>query len=309
MVFLNGLDNGKVTMLEHNVDVLIIGGGVGGLTLAQWLTGLGRTWRIIERETQLGGALAASQYVLKWIPGQAQISGRDYLAAMVAQVDPAHCMLATQLSAVHVAADSTRTASQGDAGFACTLSNGAQILARKLVFACGATAFSPFPAAERIIVGAGLQKIAHIGAGQRVAVLGGGDNAADHALILAEMSCAVTMLMRGKLRVSVGLLRQLLETPAIGIKPDCGEFLLQATPSGVVVQGEHYAYAAVYFGYQASTQLSALPVLSNAAGELRAGVFTLGDMTQPQFPNILLTQGQAAVIAKRIDFELSRDAG
>lgn len=289
-------------MLERNVDVLIIGGGVGGLTLAQWLTGLGRTWRIVEREAALGGALADSQYILKWIPGQAAMSGRDYLAAMAAQIDTEHCSLATQLDMVQVGTD----LSQGN--FVCSLSNGELIHAKKLVFACGATPFSPFPESERVIVGAGLQKIAHIAAGQRVAVLGGGDNAADHALILAEMGVAVTMLVRGKLRASAALLQQLQQQPTIVLKTDCQEFALAATAEGVVVQGEHYDYAAVYFGYQVSPQLKAFPTLKTAKGALLDGVFAVGDMTQPEFPNILLTQGQAAVVAKQIDFELSRDA-
>jgi thioredoxin reductase len=289
-------------MVARKVDVLIIGGGIGGLTLAQWLTGLGRSWRIVEREAALGGPLADSQYILKWIPGQAEISGRDYLAAMVAQIDAAQCALNAQLNVVNVAAD----LSQGD--FVCSLSNGELIHAKKLVFACGATPFSPFPESERVIVGAGLQKISHIAAGQRVAVLGGGDNAADHALILAEMGVAVTMLARGKLRVSAALVQQLHQNAAIVMKTECEEIELVATEDGVIAQGEHYDYAAVYFGYQASPQLNAFPVLKTAAGALREGAFAIGDMTQPEFPNILLTQGQAAVVAKQIDFELSHSA-
>ena len=289
-------------MVARKVDVLIIGGGIGGLTLAQWLTGLGRSWRIVEREAQLGGPLADSQYILKWIPGMAEISGRDYLAAMVAQIDAAQCALGTQLSAVKVAAD----LSQSD--FVCSLSNGELIHAKKLVFACGATPFSPFPEAERVIVGAGLQKISHIAAGQRVAVLGGGDNAADHALILAEMGVAVTVLVRGKLRASAALLQQLRQNSAIEIKTDCGDVELVATPDGVTVQGEHYDYAAVYFGYQASPQLNEFPILTTTSGALREGVFSIGDMTQPEFPNVLLTQGQAAVVAKQIDAQLSHAA-
>ncbi len=297
---MNKMSDGE--MVERKVDVLIIGGGIGGLTLAQWLTGLGRSWCMVEREATLGGPLANSQYILKWIPGQSEISGRDYLAAMVAQLDAAHCALGTQLSAVSVVADLSPV------DFVCHLSNGELIHAKKLVFACGATPFSPYPASERVIVGAGLQKIAHIAAGQRVAVLGGGDNAADHALILAEMGAAVTMLVRGNLRVSAALLQLLRQNSAIVIKTACDQIQLAATVNGVVVQGEQYDYAAVYFGYQPSTQLSAFPVLSTAAGELRDGVFAIGDMTQPEYPNILLTQGQAAVVAKQIDAQLSHVA-
>jgi thioredoxin reductase len=286
-------------MVERKVDVLIVGGGVGGLTLAQWLTGLGRSWLIVEQAAVLGGPLANSDYILKWIPGQAEISGRDYLAAMVAQIDAAHCARATQLSAVAVDAD------VGQGEFVCTLSHGDVIHAKKMVFACGATPFSPFPESARVIVGPGLQKIAHIAAGQRVAVLGGGDNAADHALILAEMGVAVTMLVRGQLRTSAALLQQIRQQPMILICTDCQELVLSTNATGVQVQGEHYDYAAVYFGYQASPQLQAFPVLKTAAGALRDGVFAIGDMTQPEFPNILLTQGQAAVVAKQIDAQLS----
>jgi len=296
------MKNDAVTQLERQVDVLIIGGGVGGLTLAQWLTGLGRSWCLLERESHLGGPLAISEYVLKWIPGQAQISGRDYLTAMVAQIDLANCELSAQLSAVTMDMDLNQPE------FACTLSHGGKLRAKKLVFACGATPFSPFPESERVIVGPGLQKIAHITAGQRVAVLGGGDNAADHALILAEMGVTVKMLVRGQLRVSAALMQQLRQNAAIVIKTDCQSIELSTVDESVLVQGERYDYAAVYFGYQPSNQLRAFPALNKIDGQFQAGVFAIGDMTEPAFPNILLTQGQAAVVAKQIDFELSRDA-
>lgn len=290
--------NGEATATVRKVDVCIIGAGVGGLTLAQWLTGLGRSWCIVERESHLGGPLATSDYILKWIPSHAQISGRDYLAAMVAQIDTTHCERAAQLSKVLVR-------DEADFRFECVLSNGVLVQAKKLVFACGATPFSPYSIAERVIVGPGLQKIAHIHAGQRVAVLGGGDNAADHALILAEMGVFVTMWVRGQLRASAAFLQQIQHNAAIAIKTNCQSIDVSADADSVLVQGERYDYAAVYFGYQVSQQLNVFPELIKSAGELHEGVFVIGDMTQPEFPNILLTQGQAAVVAKQIDTQLS----
>ncbi|MGL6042099.1 MAG: hypothetical protein ACRC01_12995, partial [Deefgea sp.] len=109
-------------------------------------------------------------------------------------------------------------------------------------------------------------------------------------------------------RASAALLRQLQalqQQHPIIIKTDCQEFELAATAQSVQVQGEHYDYAAVYFGYQPSAQLKAFPALKTATGQLQEGVFAIGDMTQPTFPNILLTQGQAAVVAKQIDAQLS----
>ncbi|WP_254456712.1 FAD-dependent oxidoreductase [Deefgea piscis] len=285
-------------MTDHCVDVLIIGGGVGGLTLAQWLTGLGRSWRIVEREAYLGGPLAHSQYVLKWIPGWPAVSGRDYMAAIVAGIETAHCELACELTQIQ--------RNQIDPAWRCQLSNGRAMVAKKLVFACGAAPVSPFAPAERVIVGPGLQKIAHLQTGDRVLVLGGGDNAAEHALILQEMGCSVVMLVRHALRAS-SVLAQQLRASQIDFRVYGDALPLNVSASGIELFGESYDYAAVYYGYQPSTVVTDFPVLYGPEQQISRDVFILGDMTGPTYPNILLTQGQAAVVAKQIDHALSGD--
>ncbi|WP_288842251.1 FAD-dependent oxidoreductase [uncultured Deefgea sp.] len=284
--------------MTDNVEVLIIGGGVGGLTLAQWLTGLGRSWRIVEREAYLGGPLAHSQYVLKWIPGWPAVSGRDYMAAILAGIDTAHCELSGELTQIEM--------DEIDPGWRCQLSNGRGMRAKKLVFACGAAPVSPFAPAERVIVGPGLQKIAHLQTGHRVLVLGGGDNAAEHALILQEMGCSVVMLVRSALRASAVLAQQ-LRAAQIDLRVHGDALPLNVSASGVELFGESYDYAAVYYGYQPSTAATVFPLLYGPDQRISRDVFILGDMSGPSYPNILLTQGQAAVVAKQIDHALSGD--
>ncbi|WP_348943905.1 FAD-dependent oxidoreductase [Chitinibacter sp. FCG-7] len=276
----------------QEIDVLIVGGGVGGITLAQWLTGLGRSWRIVEQEGELGGALKHSEYPLKWIPALPQISGAQYLAQMKAAIDQQYCYLAQQVQSISLAD-----------GFECGLSSGQQIRAKKLVFACGASPYSPFKAAERIIVGPGLARFNAIEPASRVAVLGGGDNALEHALFLHQRHCRVDLYARDQLRASSAFLQQLQAT-RIQVFTQCPQIELLQQGEKVLLNQQQYDYACVYYGYAPSNILTKFPLLSLPDSGLREGVHLIGDMTNAPFPSVLLTQGQAAQLAKQLDFEL-----
>jgi thioredoxin reductase len=274
------------------IDVLIVGGGIGGITLAQWLTGLGRSWRIVERDSALGGALKNSDYALKWIPALPDVSGRQYLAQMRAGIDQQYCWLNTEVAAINIADR-----------FHCQLSCGLSIQAKKIVFACGASPYSPFAATERIIVGAGLEQFNAIKPGARIAVLGGGDNALEHALLLHQRGCTVELYVRNELRASAAFLSQLQQTP-IKVHTQCQNLNPVAVGEYIQLGDELYDYACVYYGYQPSPILKQFPQLLLTDSSPVEGVYTIGDMTQPKYPNILLTQGQAAQLAKQLDADL-----
>ncbi|QLG89523.1 NAD(P)/FAD-dependent oxidoreductase [Chitinibacter bivalviorum] len=275
----------------QQVDALIVGGGVAGMTLALWLTGLARTWLIVEREAELGGCLRDSQYPLKWIPAFEQISGQDYVAKMRAQLDPTHCLLASEITTIE----------RGDT-WRCQLSNGHRIEARKIVFACGATPYSPYPPHPRLIVGPGMQKIAVIGPMHRVAVLGGGDNAFEHALILAERGCQVDLYCRSKFRASA-VMYIAVKQSNIALYENTHLEQPSLLDNKVVLNQQEYDYACIYYGYQPSSIISQYSVLfeDQALQQLHADIAVIGDMNGGAFPNVLSSQGQAAELAKCLD--------
>ncbi|MBE9607859.1 FAD-dependent oxidoreductase [Chitinilyticum piscinae] len=280
-----------------DAEVLIIGGGVGGLTLAQWLSGMGHRWLLLEAAAQAGGALAHSDYPLKWIPGFAGISGRQYMARVLAEVDAARLLCGDQPETVEVLRH----------GFALQTRLGRNVRVRSLALACGARPFSPYPPAPRLLVGPGLAALAEVVPGMRVAVLGGGDNALEHALILARRGCAVSVLARGAIRGSALLRQQVVAEPAIAVHEHCGALQPACDMAGVSLAGQRYDYACVFYGYEPVPVLAQFPQLAvNGLPAEERGVFWLGDMTRPAYASVLLTQGEAAVVARKLDDYLQR---
>lgn len=275
-------------------DVLIVGGGVGGMTLAQWLSGLGYRWALLERNERIGGPLAGSDYPLKWIPGFVQISGREYMALLQAALPVAPMFTGDELDTV-----------RRDGHFIATTRQGRGVRARVLAFACGADVRSPYPPSPRLLVGASLAALARMQRGDRVAVLGGGDNALEHAEILADRGCQVSLLARAALKGSALLRRRVRSNPAIRITEHAGELLPVMSGNTLSIQGVEYDYGCVFYGYEPSPALHRFPaLLCGGLPDEAAGVFWLGDMTSPAFASVLLTQGEAAVVARKIDHYL-----
>ncbi|WP_273429727.1 NAD(P)/FAD-dependent oxidoreductase [Chitinibacter tainanensis] len=281
------------------VEVLIVGGGIAGLTLAQWLSGLERRWLLLERG-ELGGCLRESDYPLKWVPGFADISGRDYVARLLAQVPTEHCRSHTTLASI---------APSPAGGWQGTLSTGESWAAQRVVLACGVAPYAPFAPHPRLIVGPGLMQLAHLQAGDAVAILGGGDNALEHALLLHARGCVVTVYTRGAFRASKAMY-QAASHAGISLQSYTPVDELADAPAGLCLpqlSGQPvYAAVAVYYGYRPPAILAEFPALRGASGAgLAAGVDMIGDMREDPDPNLLLAQGQAAQLAKQLDRQLA----
>ncbi len=273
--------------------MLIVGGGVGGLTARRWLSGLGRRVGVIERSAVLGGCLAASDYPLKWLPGWGEIAGSSYIAKLVADSGAGPLWLQQELTAVGYEGGVWQLHGRGDLRWQ----------ARALVLACGAEPYSPYPAHPRLIVGAQREHLLAL-QGQRVAILGGGDNAIEHALLLHAAGCCVTLHARGALRGNPAMLAR-LHAAAVPLLTGLGPIAVQADADGVTVCGARYDHAAVFFGYRPSSLLQQWPQLAcDGLPDATRQVYWVGDMRAPRFPNVLSTQGDAAVVAKALDAAL-----
>jgi thioredoxin reductase len=273
-------------------DVLIVGGGISGITLALWLNGLGRSWRIVEKEKELGGVLKNSEYPLKWIPSLPNVTGKQYVEMMKLDLDIACCLVSDEVVDINPSKE-----------FLSVLASGREISSKSIVFACGSSAFSPYPPFERMIVGADLDKLSSIQTHEHVAVLGGGDNAVEHALFLYEKGCIVDLYARNSLRASF-LLKNILESKPIKIFSHMGAIDVVEDGGRLIVNDCKYDYVCVFYGYSPSRVIHNFPQLTLDQSKLIPSVFAIGDMCNPDFPNLLLAQGQAAQLAKLIDLEL-----
>lgn len=169
-------------------DILIVGGGVAGLTAAIYARRAGRAALVLEG-VGLGGQIAASHLVENY-PGVASISGSDFAEALAAQAKA----LGAEVKYGQVTA-AERTAG----GFRLTAGK-REYEGRALILCTGAKHRRLGLENEDSYVGRGVSYCATCdGAffrGKAVAVVGGGDSALQSALFLSQLCSSVTLIHR-----------------------------------------------------------------------------------------------------------------
>lgn len=169
-------------------DILIVGGGVAGLTAAIYARRAGRTALVLEA-MGLGGQIAASPLVENY-PGVASISGSELSDALAGQ--------AKALGA-EVKYGQVRLAEKTAGGFRLTAGK-REYEGRALILCTGAKHRKLGVEREDEYVGHGVSYCATCdGAffrGKATAVVGGGDSALQSALFLSQLCSSVTLIHR-----------------------------------------------------------------------------------------------------------------
>lgn len=169
-------------------DILIVGGGIAGLTAAIYARRAGRTALVLEA-MGLGGQIAASHLVENY-PGVASISGSDLSDALAGQAKALGAEVKYgQVTAVEKTAH----------GFRLTAGK-REYEGRALILCTGAKHRKLGVEREDEYVGHGVSYCATCdGAffrGKAVAVVGGGDSALQSALFLSQLCASVTLIHR-----------------------------------------------------------------------------------------------------------------
>lgn len=169
-------------------DILIVGGGIAGLTAAIYARRAGRTALVLEA-MGLGGQIAASPLVENY-PGVASISGNELSDALAGQ--------AKALGA-EVKYGQVTGAEKTAGGFRLTAGK-REYEGRALILCTGAKHRKLGVEREDEYVGHGVSYCATCdGAffrGKAVAVVGGGDSALQSALFLSQLCASVTLIHR-----------------------------------------------------------------------------------------------------------------
>ena len=173
-------------------DVIIIGAGPAGLSAALWCDELGLETLVIEQGAEVGGQLLSvynpvGNYL--GVETRDGLSLRDLFAAQVAEKE---FDLWTQVEVESVDLRARRVA----------LRSGEQLQAISLIIATGVRRRTLGVPGEAELRGRGVIESATrdraLLAGADVCVVGGGDAAAENALLLAEVCPTVTLVHRGK---------------------------------------------------------------------------------------------------------------
>lgn len=174
------------------LDVIILGAGPAGLTAALWCDELGLDTLVLESEEHVGGQLLQVYNPIDNYPGVTVANGRELIELFSTKVSAANFDLWTG-----VEIDSLNLK-----GKTVTLKSGEELQAISLIVATGVRRRVLGIPGETEFAGKGIIESATRDreqfAGADVCVVGGGDAAAENALLLAEVCPTVTLVLRGK---------------------------------------------------------------------------------------------------------------
>lgn len=203
----------KMRAERSHYDLIVIGGGPAGLTAALYAAREGIDTLVIERAA-LGGQAAATER-LDNMPGFADgIEGAQFADQLRRQAARFGVEMLQAQDVVGM---------RSPAGYHCVgIADGTEYSAHALLLASGSRYRRLGVPGENEFVGAGIHFCATCDGpfykGRPVAVVGGGNSAAEESLFLANLAQHVTLLVRGEqLKASQVIQEQVLRRPEITV--------------------------------------------------------------------------------------------
>lgn len=311
----------------------ILGAGPAGLSAALWLHNLGFEPRVLDVADHAGGLQNLNFLANEWVLGQPGLAGPALAARFVAHARAAGISLQTGVRPVRLegATGAFRLRLDDDSILACAavlVATGTRYRAAEVL--AGVPGLAGIPA-DHIAYGPHAFADLAARAGQRVLIVGGGDNAYENARLLAPTAAHVTLAMRSRPRAQQGLAADVAAAVAAGRCRVVYPAVVTALAAGaaglevalgvagnselVVVDRIH-----VLAGYQPNTAFlrELLPPASFAALRLDGqgyldvddagrcglpGLYAAGDVCNPRFPSVVSALAQGAVAAKTIEMD------
>lgn len=303
------------------MHALILGAGPAGLSCANALHSFGLPAVVIERGAEIGGAQRANFHPNLWLLGAPPEEPGHVMTARMAQhfaTLPIALYRQTELVAV-----------RGEPGRfevdLITPDENLTLIVPALVIATGtrprSTAALQALAAQTPAVYIGPLKEAERNqlTNCRVLILGGGDNAFDHARMLAEQGCTVTVCARGRFNARPHFIADCAGSPAIRLHEHCSATALAATANEILTdlgQGtETFDALVCLWGYQPNSEVVQRFEPSLRPHHLPAGhidtdrwqrtsidrLYAVGDVTDTPQPSIAVAVAQGLTAARAIE--------
>jgi thioredoxin reductase (NADPH) len=294
-------------------DVLIIGAGPAGLSAARWCDELGLDTLVLEQNEEVGGQLLSVHNPIENYLGVRAANGRELSDRFVEQTKDCDFDLWTnvELAGVDLKAKRVR------------LRSGEELHSIAIIIATGLRRRQLGIPGEAEFIGRGMIESSgdrEAFAGKDVCVIGGGDAAAENALLFAEACPTVTLVHRGKkLRARREFAEQLQTLHCITVFPESvvrriiGSDRVEAVeieragaikPFQMAVQG-----VIVRIGFEPNTELfrdqlkvddRAYAIISSLQETSVENVFAVGDVANPLAPTISSAVGAGATAARVI---------
>jgi thioredoxin reductase (NADPH) len=300
-------------------DVLIIGAGAAGLSAARWCDELGLDTLVLEQEEEVGGQLLSVFNPVENYLGVRAANGPELRDLFVAQTTDCDFDLWTNVEIESVDLKARRV----------KLKSGEDLQSITIIVATGLRRRRLGIPGESEFAGLGIVESAtrdrELLAGKDVCVIGGGDAAAENALLLAEVCPTVTVVHRGrKLRARREFTEQLHTNHCITAFPESivrriiGRDRVEAVeierggaikPFQMAVQG-----VLIRIGWEANTDFiggqlqldeQRYVMVGSQQETSVANVFAIGDVASPLAPTIAGAVGAGATAAKVIASRLN----
>jgi thioredoxin reductase (NADPH) len=295
-------------------DVIIIGAGAAGLSAALWCDELGLDTLVLEQASEIGGQLLRVYNPIENYLGVRASDGREMRDLFAAQVKDAEFDLWTEVEIESVDLKAKRI----------SLRSGEELQAISIIIATGVHRRRLGIPGEMELMGRGVMESGtrdrDMFAGKDVCVIGGGDAAAENALLLAEVCPTVTLVHRGtNLRARSEFVERLRGEHCITVFKEAvvrriiGEREVEGVeimrggaikPFQMAVKG-----VLIRIGVEPSTDLFHEQIHMDERGyivvtgeqETSIGnVFAIGDVSNPLAPTISGATGAGATAAKVI---------
>ena len=299
-------------------DVLIIGAGPAGLSAALWCDELGLDTLVLEKNSAVGGQLHSIHNPIENYPGVPASNGSEFLDRFAEQVSKVDFDLWTDVEIESVDLKTKRI----------VLRSGEELQSISIIIATGVRRRRLGIPGESEFVGRGIiespTRDRETFAGKDVCVIGGGDAAAENALLLAEVCPTVTLVHRSKkLKARPNFVGELHNQHCITVFPESvvtrilGHEEVDAVeirrkdalkPFQMAVQG-----VAIRIGVEPNTEIfssqlhldpEGYAVVTSQQETNVANVFAVGDVSNPLAPTISGAAGAGATAAKVISARL-----
>ena len=296
--------------MATDYDVAIIGGGLAGMTAGLYAARYGLRTAIIER--MMGGASIINVEKVENFPGFPEgVMGAD-LAAMTQEQ-------AMNAGAEFVMGEVSGIVEQGD--YRVVGSDAGDVQAKTLIVAAGSTLRLLGIPGEEEFMGRGVSQCATcdgpLYGGETVAVAGGGDSAADEALVLAQYAERVLLFhRRDELRAQRDLVNRVMAEPKIEVlwNTVIDEVLGEDTVSGVrttnldggAQEAVELSGLFVYIGLAPNSGIVGGLLETDGGGHIPVnvsmetalpGVYAVGDIRQHSSSQLVSAAGDGATAA------------
>ncbi|MFT3741080.1 MAG: NAD(P)/FAD-dependent oxidoreductase [Gammaproteobacteria bacterium] len=291
-------------------DAVILGGGPAGASCALWLKMLGHSPLLIEKDSKLGGLQNYSPYPNGWIATSHHQTGEQIAQTVHDNILSNQIECALNSTAYEI---ERRDSHSFQVKINTTHPLLQEVQTRFVVLACGVQPVQAnFEPSDKVFIGPGKQIADHRFKDEKVAILGGGDNAFENFHFIKSQQPAEIHIYARTIKARREF-TQITTSEHISI----GEYSIDQDPNDCTRQ-KIRPYNSLYGWAPALSFLKNLPIKLTNRGFIQTdfntletsepGIYAIGEITQRLHPCVVTSMADGVTAAKAISNKLEKHA-